>query len=60
MTRKGASRPHKDLEQIYAELPRIACKGLCQESRGPISFSQLEGERIRKQGANSACHYFGC
>ncbi len=37
------------LDDIYAKLPTIECKGKCQECCGPIIMSGLESQRI--QGA---------
>lgn len=36
------------LEAIYARLPRIECRRLCQEYCGPIGMSDLERKRIEK------------
>lgn len=38
-----------ELEALYAELPKIECKGLCQECCGPIMMSRLEMSRIVKR-----------
>lgn len=37
------------IDRIYAELPRIECKGLCHEACGPIAMSRLEDRRILHQ-----------
>lgn len=37
--------PIADIEAIYAELPAIECRGLCQQSCGPIEMSKAERER---------------
>ena len=37
------------LEAIYAGLPGLACKGLCQDSCGPIGLTELEAKRIEKK-----------
>jgi Fe-S-cluster containining protein len=37
------------LETIYAALPKLACKGLCQDSCGPIGLTELEARRIEKR-----------
>lgn len=37
------------LDALYADLPKIACKGLCQECCGPIVMSRIEWERIIKR-----------
>lgn len=36
----------KKLDRLYARLPKLECKGLCQESCGPIEMSQLERLRL--------------
>lgn len=35
------------LAEIYARIPSVKCKGLCQECCGPIGMSPLEMERLR-------------
>lgn len=37
------------VEKIYSSLPTIACKRLCQEFCGPISYTDIEAQRIRKK-----------
>jgi Fe-S-cluster containining protein len=37
------------LEAIYASLPKISCKGLCDHSCGPIGFTEIEAKRIEKK-----------
>ncbi|MGC4886617.1 hypothetical protein [Micromonospora sp. DT227] len=39
-----------ELEQLYAQLPQIQCKGFCVESCGPIAMSPLERQRIKERG----------
>lgn len=40
------------LEAIYARLPEMQCRGLCQESCGPIGMAAVEASAIRsKHGA---------
>lgn len=34
------------LERLYAGLPKIACRQLCQEYCGPVFMEELEWERI--------------
>lgn len=36
------------LEAVYAQIPKIACKGKCHEACGPITMSGLEYERLGK------------
>ena len=38
------------LTEIWAGIPSVACKGLCQDSCGPIAMSNLEESRIRARG----------
>lgn len=40
----------RELEELYARLPKLDCKGLCQESCGGIGMSRLEQQRIRGRG----------
>lgn len=35
------------LDDLYARLPVLNCKGKCQASCGPIVMSQVEAERIK-------------
>jgi uncharacterized protein len=37
------------IEAVYAALPRLACKGLCQDSCGPIGLTEIEARRIEKK-----------
>lgn len=39
------------LEDVYAKLPSVACKGLCWNSCGPIDMSNTERQRITDLGA---------
>ncbi|MGH9095390.1 MAG: YkgJ family cysteine cluster protein [Acidimicrobiales bacterium] len=36
------------LADVYARIPEVPCKGLCQESCGPIAMSQDEDRRLRE------------
>lgn len=38
------------LAQIWSSIPAVECKGLCQDSCGPIAMSNLEESRIRAHG----------
>lgn len=38
------------LADIYARIPDVHCKGLCQESCGPIAMSNDEDRRLRARG----------
>lgn len=35
------------LAAIYARIPDVECRGLCQEACGPIAMSQSEAQAIR-------------
>ncbi len=37
------------LAAIYARIPKMKCKGLCQACCGPIGMSQAEMDRIQEQ-----------
>lgn len=41
-----------ELEDLYAELPPLECRGKCQESCGPIDMSDTERRRIREAGVD--------
>jgi hypothetical protein len=36
---------------VYARIPEVPCRGLCQDSCGPIAMSREEDRRIRRAGA---------
>lgn len=38
------------LREVYAQVPALDCKGLCQASCGPIICSELELERASEAG----------
>lgn len=38
------------LEDIYGLIPAVDCKGLCQDSCGPIAMSVEEDRRVRERG----------
>jgi hypothetical protein len=38
------------LADVYARIPNVDCKGLCQESCGPIAMSRDEDRRLRDLG----------
>jgi Fe-S-cluster containining protein len=47
----SAAAGKRALDELYAELPVIACRGECHSSCGPIQMSRLEWQRIiRKLG----------
>ncbi len=37
------------LDEIYAQLPTIDCRGLCWDSCGPLDLPQVEQQRIEKE-----------
>lgn len=42
----------KQLKKIYDKIPGIECKGLCQNSCGPIIIFPAEAENIRSHGCS--------
>ena len=38
------------LQEIWSSIPTVDCKGLCQDSCGPIAMSNAEDARIRARG----------
>lgn len=48
------SKPERALDALYAELPRLDCKGLCQQSCGPIRMSRVEWDRIKRRVGSKA------
>lgn len=42
-----------NLEQIYAQIPEIKCRGKCQTSCGPIGMSPVEAQIVGKVSAGS-------
>jgi Fe-S-cluster containining protein len=52
-TPKAVSRRQAEqLDQLYAELPTIACQGMCWDSCGPIEMTVAERERISRAGVD--------
>lgn len=39
-----------DMQQVYDMLPPMECKGLCQESCGPLEMSARERQRLAENG----------
>ena len=37
----------KAIEALYATLPKLECKGLCEECCGPVYMSRAEWDRIK-------------
>ncbi len=48
MTRKAKL----SLADVYARIPEVDCKGLCQESCGPIAMSHDEDHRLQELGVS--------
>lgn len=44
MRAKKRQQKKRALQAIYEKVPKIACKGLCHDSCGPIGMSLLEAE----------------
>lgn len=42
--------PIPTLEELWGTIPQVSCKGLCQDSCGPIAMSNVEEARIRERG----------
>jgi uncharacterized protein len=40
------------LAAVYAAVPNVACKGLCQRACGPIACSATEADVMRDNGIN--------
>jgi len=38
-----------ELDRLYARIPKLECKRLCQQSCGPIVMNRLEWERIKER-----------
>lgn len=52
MKRKVAHR----LDAVYATLPTMECKGLCQESCGPLGMTPAEAKRLKElTGIEPSC-----
>lgn len=50
------TRQDEKLDALYAQIPALACKGLCHDCCGPIDMSVRERERIERQvGKPVAC-----
>ena len=44
------------LDEIYAKVPTIACKGLCHETCGPLVIGDAERERILRRHHTTLQH----
>ena len=40
----------RTLAQVYADVPDVPCKGLCQEACGPIGCSAIEADQLQDNG----------
>ncbi|WP_199523791.1 hypothetical protein [Micromonospora craterilacus] len=57
--RQGRDRT-AEMDQLYAELPDIDCKGLCHESCNAIAMTPLERDRIRERGIDISPLHMPC
>lgn len=56
------------LDEIYASIPKLRCKGLCTSSCGPIMFgkeesgriTQILGKPLEPVGENLTCKALAC
>ena len=46
----GDRRRREQLDELYAELPKIDCRGLCAESCGPVPMGRVEWQRVCRAG----------
>lgn len=46
MNRGGGAPGLTELDSLYAQIPQLDCKRLCQQSCGPIVMSRLEWDRV--------------
>lgn len=49
-TRRDPAHVARELEALYARIPRIDCAGRCHDSCGPIHLTSAEQARIAAQG----------
>jgi Fe-S-cluster containining protein len=52
MNRKKRQKIERKLEEFYKSLPTVNCKGLCQESCGPIAMTEFEYDRLMEKAKN--------
>ncbi|HWE54176.1 MAG TPA: YkgJ family cysteine cluster protein [Acidimicrobiales bacterium] len=45
-------RRKPSLDDVYRQIPAVACRGLCINSCGPISMSKEEQARVRTRGVS--------
>src|SRR5437016_3694687 len=48
-THEGLPCAMNELDRLYARIPKLECKRLCQQSCGPIVMSRLEWDRIKER-----------
>lgn len=56
LTREQA---YKELDELYASLPAVACKGLCHDSCTTTLASELENDRIEQHHGFRLPRYIG-
>lgn len=47
------------LDELYARVPDVGCKGLCHQACGPIGMNPREHQRIRDRGVKIPHHQEG-
>lgn len=52
-TARSDRAAEKALDDLYAQLPKLTCKGQCQECCGPIQMSRVEWDRIKGRVGHS-------
>lgn len=45
--RSGGRSARNQLAELYASLPAVECKGLCQDGCGSVAMTRLEQQQIR-------------
>lgn len=54
---KVAEMGYAEVDAMYAKLPELDCKGLCQECCGPIMMSRIEWVRIQESTGMPLEHF---
>lgn len=49
MTTPSRARADRIIEHVYAQIPAVGCKGLCQDCCGSVAMSPTEQARIRER-----------
>lgn len=52
----NARRQDRELDALYASLPKLACRGWCSASCGPLAMSVRERSRITEQARQPVSH----